>query len=104
MSESYRKAGQPDTGDRSGPERREMIGGSCRRAPVDHEANEHRAETHRRLALLAVERLAGAFLRPLPLEFGRFRYRSGFVARRSDGSGRRTAAHHCVPIAPGPPL
>ena len=26
---------------------------------------------------------SGAFLRPLPLEFGRFRYRSGFVARRS---------------------
>ena len=28
MSESYRKAGQPDTGDRSGPECRDMFGGS----------------------------------------------------------------------------
>ena len=64
MSESSTTAALLDLDDRSGPERREMIGGSCRRAPVDHEANEHRAETHRRLALLAVERLAGAFLRP----------------------------------------
>ena len=35
------------------------------------------------LAVELIERLAGAFLRPLPLAFGRFRYRSGFVARRS---------------------
>ena len=35
------------------------------------------------LAVELVERLPGAFLRPLPLDFGRFRYRSGFVARRS---------------------
>ena len=34
-------------------------------------------------AVELVERLPGAFVRPLPLEFGRFRYRSGFVARRS---------------------
>ena len=25
----------------------------------------------------------GAFLRPVPVTFGRFRYRSGFIARRS---------------------
>ena len=35
------------------------------------------------LAVELVERLPGAFVRPLPLQFGRFRYRSGFVARRS---------------------
>ena len=35
------------------------------------------------LAVELVERLPGALLRPLPLDFGRFRYRSGFVARRS---------------------
>ena len=35
------------------------------------------------LSLELLERLPGAFLRPLPLAFGRFRYRSGFVARRS---------------------
>ena len=35
------------------------------------------------LALDFLERLPGAFLRPVPVTFGRFRYRSGFVARRS---------------------
>ena len=37
------------------------------------------------LSLTFIERLPGGFLRPLPLEFGRYRYRyrSGFVARRS---------------------
>ena len=35
------------------------------------------------LVVELVERLSGAFVRPLPLDFGRFRYRSGFVARRS---------------------
>ena len=35
------------------------------------------------LAVELVDHLPGAFVRPLPLEFGRFRYRSGFVARRS---------------------
>ena len=35
------------------------------------------------LSLTFLERLPGGFLRPLPLEFGRYRYRSGFVARRS---------------------
>lgn len=35
------------------------------------------------LSLTFLERLPGRFLRPLPLEFGRYRYRSGFVVRRS---------------------
>ena len=35
------------------------------------------------LSLAFLERLPGAFLQPLPVEFGRYRYRSGFVARRS---------------------
>ena len=35
------------------------------------------------LSLTFLERLPGLFLRPLPVEFGRYRYRSGFVARRS---------------------
>ena len=35
------------------------------------------------LSLTFLERLPGAFLRPLPVELGRYRYRSGFVARRS---------------------
>ena len=35
------------------------------------------------LSLTFLERLPGAFLQPLPVEFGRYRYRSGFVARRS---------------------
>ena len=35
------------------------------------------------LALDFLERLPGAFLRPVPVTFGRFRYRSGLVARRS---------------------
>ena len=35
------------------------------------------------LSLTFLERLPGRFLVPLPLEFGRFRYRSGFVARRA---------------------
>ena len=30
-----------------------------------------------------LDRLPGALIRPLPVEFGRYRYRSGFVARRS---------------------
>ena len=30
-----------------------------------------------------LERLPGGLVRPLPVEFGRYRYRSGFVARRS---------------------
>ena len=30
-----------------------------------------------------LDRLPGALIRPLPIEFGRYRYRSGFVARRS---------------------
>ena len=35
------------------------------------------------LSLTFLERLPGAFLQPLPVDFGRYRYRSGFVARRS---------------------
>ena len=35
------------------------------------------------LSLTFLDRLPGAFLRPLPVRFGRYRYRSGFVARRS---------------------
>ena len=35
------------------------------------------------LSLTFLERLPGAFLQPLPVEFGRYRYPSGFVARRS---------------------
>ena len=35
------------------------------------------------LSLTFLERLPGAFLQPLPVEFGRYRYRSGFVPRRS---------------------
>ena len=35
------------------------------------------------LPLTFLERLPGLFLRPLPVEFGRYRYRSGFVARRA---------------------
>ena len=35
------------------------------------------------LAVELIERLPGAFLRPLPLAFERFRHRSGFAARRS---------------------
>ena len=35
------------------------------------------------LSLDFLERLPGAFLRPLPVELGRYPYRSGFVARRS---------------------
>ena len=35
------------------------------------------------LAVELIERLPGAFMRPLPLAFERFRHRSGFVARRS---------------------
>ena len=36
-----------------------------------------------RLSLTFLERLPGAFLRPLPVTLGRMTYRSGFVARRS---------------------
>ena len=36
-----------------------------------------------RLSLTFLERLPGAFLRPLPVTLGRTTYRSGFVARRS---------------------
>ena len=32
---------------------------------------------------LTPDRLPGLVLRPLPVEFGRYRYRTGFVARRS---------------------
>ena len=35
------------------------------------------------LSLDFLERLPGAVLRPVPIEFGRYAYRSGFVARRS---------------------
>ena len=35
------------------------------------------------LSLTFLESLPGAFLQPLPVDFGRYRYRSGFVARRS---------------------
>ena len=35
------------------------------------------------LSLTFLERLPWLFLRPLPVAFGRYRYRSGFVARRS---------------------
>ena len=35
------------------------------------------------LSLTFLERLPGRFLRPVPVALGRFRYRSGFVARRS---------------------
>ena len=35
------------------------------------------------LSLTFLDRLPGGFLRPLPVRFGRYRYRSGFVARRS---------------------
>lgn len=35
------------------------------------------------LSLTFLDRLPGGFLRSLPIEFGKFRYRSGFVARRS---------------------
>ena len=35
------------------------------------------------LSLTFLERLPGGFLRPLPVSLGRYRYRSGFVARRS---------------------
>ena len=35
------------------------------------------------LSLTFLDRLPGGFLRPLPVRFGRFRYRTGFVARRS---------------------
>ena len=35
------------------------------------------------LAVTFIERLPGAFLRPLPIAFGTYVYRSGFVARRS---------------------
>ena len=35
------------------------------------------------LSLTFLERLPGLFLRPLPVAFGRFEYRSGFVVRRS---------------------
>ena len=34
------------------------------------------------LSLTFLERLPGAFLQPLPVKFGRYLYRSGFVARR----------------------
>ena len=34
------------------------------------------------LALDFLERLPGAFLRPVPVTFGRFHYRCGFVAQR----------------------
>ena len=36
-----------------------------------------------RLSLTFLERLPGAFLRPLPVTLGRMTYRSGYVARRS---------------------
>ena len=36
-----------------------------------------------RLSTELLERLPGGLVRPLPVEFGRYRYRSGFVARRS---------------------
>ena len=35
------------------------------------------------LSLTFLDRLPGGFLQPLPVRFGRFRYRTGFVARRS---------------------
>ena len=35
------------------------------------------------LSLTFLERLPGGFLRPLPVALGRYRYRTGFVARRS---------------------
>ena len=35
------------------------------------------------LSLDFLERLPGAFVLPLPVDLGRYRYRSGFVARRS---------------------
>ena len=35
------------------------------------------------LSLTFLDPLPGAFLRPLPVQFGRYRYRTGFVARRS---------------------
>ena len=35
------------------------------------------------LSLTFLERLPGMFLRPLPVAFGRYSYRTGFVARRS---------------------
>ena len=35
------------------------------------------------LSLTFLDRLPGAFLRPLPVRFGRYPYRTGFVARRS---------------------
>ena len=35
------------------------------------------------LSVELLERLPGGLVRPLPVEFGRYRYRSGFVARRS---------------------
>ena len=35
------------------------------------------------LSTTFLERLPGLFLRPLPIAFGRYRYRTGFVARRS---------------------
>ena len=35
------------------------------------------------LSLTFLDRLPGGFLQPLPVRFGRYRYRSGFVARRS---------------------
>ena len=35
------------------------------------------------LALDFLERLPGVVLRPVPVTFGRFRYRSGIIARRS---------------------
>ena len=36
-----------------------------------------------RLPIDFLDRLPGLVLRPLPVEFGRYRYRTGFVARRS---------------------
>ena len=38
------------------------------------------------LALDFLERLPGAFLRPVPVTLGRFRYRSGFVAGPLQGT------------------
>ena len=35
------------------------------------------------LSLTFLDRLLGDFVRPMPVRFGRYRYRSGFVARRS---------------------
>ena len=44
------------------------------------------AEQHPWLAWLSTEllnRLPGGLIRPLPVEIGRYRYRTGFVARRA---------------------